>query len=99
MLYKGAQLADILSLHQGSSIFNYVHSLYCTSLLSSQGKIYMLIFVTTEQADVSGQRDGFENLTIKEIEVAKPKAGEVLVKVHAVSLNVCPSILLLHNIY
>lgn len=32
--------------------------------------------------------DGIQNLTIKEAPTPKPQTGEVLVKVHAVSLNV-----------
>ncbi|KZP33207.1 NAD-P-binding protein [Athelia psychrophila] len=42
---------------------------------------------STARAYYLPKRDGFENLTIKEVDVPKPKAGEVLVKVHAVSLN------------
>lgn len=32
-------------------------------------------------------QNGFGNLTLEEADVTKPKDGEVLVKIHAVSLN------------
>ncbi|KZP27895.1 alcohol dehydrogenase superfamily protein [Athelia psychrophila] len=41
----------------------------------------------TTRAYYLPKRDGFESLTLTEIAIEKPKAGEVLIKVHAVSLN------------
>lgn len=55
-------------------------------------KVFSAIMKWSIGTNNLGQRDGFQNLTLKSVDVEKPQAGSVLIKVHAVSLNVRHSI-------